>query len=177
MRSSKIAAILAVMAVVAIVIMQRGGMAQPASNIRIISPQNGQKLSTNFVEVRYELVNPAVAAAGTPNYQLQLDGHTPVQTTSTTHTFTGLAPGQHTVLVQLVDANGTPIAGSTNTVRFTVQPQPAPGGMAAGPQPEFIQVSQQSEQVLPGGSSALPLLSIIGFGVLLGGIVSALKTR
>jgi len=35
----------------------------------------------------------------------------------------------------------------------------------------------QTDSNLPGTSSALPLISVIGFGVLVGGIASALKTR
>lgn len=30
---------------------------------------------------------------------------------------------------------------------------------------------------LPSGSSSLPLLSVIGFGILVGGVISALRTR
>jgi hypothetical protein len=37
--------------------------------------------------------------------------------------------------------------------------------------------TSQSDNNLPSSSSALPLLSVIGFGVLVGGIASALKTR
>ena len=33
------------------------------------------------------------------------------------------------------------------------------------------------DQELPSAAGALPLLSVIGFGVLLGGIASAMKTR
>ncbi len=195
MGSKKIAVILALMALTTIVALQRGGLAQAASNLRIVSPPNGQKITANFVDVRYELLNAGASAASTPTYQLQLDGGSPVQTESTEYTFTGLAPGKHTVLVELVDANGTPVAGSMNAVSFIVaSPQPAPGataptpapqtakpsGRQAGPVVRQVVLQQQSgstQQELPNTGSALPLLSIIGFGVLLGGIASALKTR
>ncbi|PYX97287.1 MAG: hypothetical protein DMG62_04860 [Acidobacteria bacterium] len=38
--------------------------------------------------------------------------------------------------------------------------------------------SQSNESLdLPAGSSSLPLLSVIGFGIFLGGLISALRTR
>ncbi len=189
MKSLKIAMVLAVMAVAAIVALQRAGMAQATGNLRIVSPQNGARIATDFVEVRYQLLNPAAAASSTPTYQLQLDGSDPIQTNATSHTFTGLKPGSHTVLVELVDANNTPVAGSISAVQFTVQPPPGtapppganrhspenqpPGAAAASHSPG----RQRPEQQLSNSGSALPLLSVIGFGVLLGGITSALKTR
>lgn len=61
--------------------------------------------------------------------------------------------------------------------------QASPGGMAYYSQPQ-VQVagfapppSLSDDDKLPPASSALPLLSVIGFGVLLGGIASAMKTR
>jgi hypothetical protein len=181
MRSFKIKLIQAVVAGGAVVGSGRSGLAQPPNNLRIVLPQNGQKISSDFVEIRYTLLNPAATAADTPTYELQLDGNTPVDTIDTSYTFTGLAPGQHTVIVQLVDANGTPVAGSTSSVHFTVlAPQPPPG---AGPRPELTPASQsqkaqpKNQQELPDANSALPVLSVIGFGVLVGGIASALKTR
>lgn len=128
MRSLKITAVVAVMAVLATIGLQRAGLAQGTS-LRIIAPQNGAQLTTDFVRVQFELLNPAVAGSPTPTYQLQLDSQDPVQTNSTDYTFTGLTPGQHTVLVQLVDANNTPISGGTNAVQFVVLPgrQPRSG--------------------------------------------------
>lgn len=66
------------------------------------------------------------------------------------------------------------------------QPQPrkaSPGGMAYI-QPQMMSAGYapppsltDDDSKLPSASSALPLLSVIGFGVLLGGIASAMKTR
>ncbi len=188
MKSLKLTLLMAVIAVGAVLLLHRNSMAQ-VSNLRIVAPENGQRISTNFVEVRFELLNPAAAASSMPTYQLQLDGDDPVQTNSATYTFSGLKPGKHTVLVELVDANGTPVAGSINAVQFTVvQPRPGtpPGPGASrspGKQAQVEAVAQHSKkprnapQQLPDAGSALPLLSIIGFGVLVGGIASALKTR
>jgi len=47
---------------------------------------------------------------------------------------------------------------------------------AAHSQPSNSEVSNSSFD-LPGASSSLPLLSVIGFGIFLGGLISALRTR
>jgi hypothetical protein len=186
MKSPRIAILLVIMAVGAIMALQHAVQAQ-ASNLRIVSPRNGESLTTSFVSVRYHLLNPGAAGAPTPTFQLQLDSSDPVRTASTEHTFTGLAAGPHTILIQLVDANNTPIAGSTGTVRFTVAPPPParpvkPGSAPGTANPRVLKaglnlLAQEDNAALPAGSSNLPLLSVIGFGVLIGGIISALKTR
>ena len=141
-----------------------GTAAAPA--VTILEPQSGAKLAQDFVSVRYQLTNPN-AVPGTPNYRVQLDNRDSVQTSATEQEFTGLTSGIHNVSVWLVDANGTPINGSHATVQFIlVPPQPAPA-------PD----TQKPKEPLPAGSSALPLLSVVGLGVLCGGLISALKTR
>lgn len=194
------------------------GQAPPAASnvssqsVRIVSPQSGQKIRDNFIDVRFEVINPGVSV-NTPTFNVQLDGRDPVQTTSTDQTFDGLTPGSHTLTVELVDANGTPINGSRAQVQFIVTPQqaaptsPAPGPQGNQPQPgpQLLTISlnqgssnagqqaqtqqpqtmssnankgaDKNDDALPQSGSALPLLSLIGFGVLLGGITSALKTR
>jgi len=165
----------------------------PSALIRVTSQQ--QQLQTvNYVTVRFELQNPT-SAVGLPNFKVQLDGGDPVVTASTERTFTGLTPGQHVMTVQLVDANGTQIPNSQTQVQFVVLPTAKTGG-AAGPQksgnsggptanpvPQVAQPSNalnepqiQQANSLPQGS-LVPVISVIGFGVLFGGIVSALKTR
>lgn len=52
------------------------------------------------------------------------------------------------------------------------QPQLQNAGFAPPPS-----LNEDDDGKLPSASSALPLLSVIGFGVLLGGIASAMKTR
>jgi hypothetical protein len=191
MRSLRVAIILAVFAALATLALARPGLAQNApqmaANLKIISPANGAKISTNFVDVRYQLTNPATAASATPTFQLQLDGGDPVQTASTEFTFTGLPPGAHTVSVEAVDANSTPLVGTQQSVRFTILPQgPKPttpsSQLNTGAQLREAAMQQDApapapQDALPNTGSALPLLSVIGFGVLLGGIASALKTR
>lgn len=131
--------------------------------LQITQPPAGAKLAQSFVSVQYQLTNPSIAAAGSPNFKVQIDNQDPITTTSTSQDFTGLAPGPHTVSVQLVDANGSPIAGAAASVKFTIVNPASQSGFSA--------------RILPSGSSPLPLLSVIGFGVLLGGLVSAMRTR
>jgi hypothetical protein len=166
-----------------------GTVAQSAQ-LRVISPKQGQQLTQSFVNVRFELKNPNTAS-NFPNFRVQLDGQDPVRTTSPEYTFTGLAPGKHFVTVEMVDANETPIPGTRTEVHFVVLPPPAGNspGMAQqdAPQearvikasliPEAQNTPNKNVDPIPSTGSSLPLLSVIGFGVLLGGIASALKTR
>jgi hypothetical protein len=187
---------------------QTAGQAPPApsnmasTSVRIVSPQPGEKLRDNFVDVRFEVTNPG-ASVNTPTFQVQLDHRDPVQTTSTDQPFNGLTAGLHTVSVQMVDANGTPINGSRAQTQFTVTPA-QPSGAPAQPSPKLRLIGMQQsspaaaqasmpaqkdhnqnhdqnkngdDDALPQSGSALPLMSLIGFGVLVGGITSALKTR
>jgi hypothetical protein len=182
MRFSRFATILAVVALAVGMLMAQAPPAtgnqpgsSPTSIIHVLAPQEGQKLAQSFVSVQYELQNPG-AIPTAPNFVVRVDNQDPVQTTSTSATFTGLQPGQHTATVQLVDANGTPIAGAAVTVHFvTVQPQTM--GVMLPIAGKLIPASFAIDQPLQHSVNALPLLSIIGFGVLIGGIVSAMKTR
>ncbi len=175
-----------------------------SGSVRIVSPQAGEKIHDNFVDVRFEVTNPGVSV-NTPTFQVQLDHRDPVQTTSTDQSFNGLTPGTHTVSVELVDANGTPINGSHTQIQFIMTPQqPSPAQprnpSAPGQAPRLLGVAFQQDSAatqqdsaatakdsnkqsatdddaLPQSGSILPLMSLIGFGVLVGGITSALKTR
>jgi hypothetical protein len=143
--------------------------------IHILTPVAGQASASNAIRVRYELTNPS-ADAGDPNFQIQLDGTDPVSTTATEYTFTGLAPGAHSVTVMLVDANGTPIGGGTASVQFTVKNLPAVPRADVDGAPAENEVGGAANQTA-GASNNLPMLSLIGFGVLIGGVASAFKTR
>ncbi|MFB3917961.1 MAG: hypothetical protein ACE14M_14625 [Terriglobales bacterium] len=199
MKSIKLALILIAVVAAALLAVQRITLAQttasPFDTLRVLSPQDGQKITQNFVAVKYEITNPARVASSVPTFLLRLDDRDPVSTASTEHTFTGLAPGQHTLMLEVVDANNTPIVGSRRIVRFTVVQSTQPssssppldsakpellGQLRPSDHPAKIQqatVADADEDNLPASGSTLPLLSVIGFGVLLGGIVSALRTR
>ena len=157
-----------------------GQQAAQVGAVRIVSPKPGDKLVNNFVEVRYEMAAP-VSASGSPTFRVRLDNRDPITTTDLSQTFTDLTSGAHSVTVELVDANGTPISGSLAQIQFTVitgqsspNKLPHPSAMIknAG---RYRQVAYQQKEELPQTGSALPLLSVIGLGVLIGGLASALK--
>ena len=93
-----------------------------ATALRITAPKSGERLQQDFVNVQYELMNEGASAAGMPIFRVKLDSQEPVTTSTTNYTFIGLAPGPHTVTVQLVDANGTPITAAGSEVQF-IAPQ------------------------------------------------------
>ena len=167
---------------------QAGNPAAQGNVLRITSPRSGERLRQNFVSIQYDLINGGASAAGMPNFQLKLDSQDPVTTNSTNYTFSGLTSGAHTIAVQLVDANGTPVAGARAEVQFVVvQSPPTPGDALAlsHRRPSLISAALRVEepkapgkqQDPPSAAGALPLISVIGFGVLLGGIASAMRTR
>jgi len=150
--------------------------AQPTT-LRIVSPTSGEKLAQTFVAVQYQLMSPA--ATSTPTYELRLDNRDPVQTTDTTYTFNGLVAGSHDLVIQVVDANGTPVVGTRTEVKFTsVNPTaPSAGGAGSSAMMSIPALPLPAGNDLPDGNGSLPLLSVIGFGILVGGVISALRTR
>lgn len=77
---------------------------------------------------------------------------------------------------------GAPVAKPSAALAMpSAQRPPAPELGQASPQPQ--EQSTLNSDVsgvyldLPAASSSLPLLSVIGFGVFIGGLISALRTR
>jgi len=170
------------------------GVPNPAAEppaVQILSPLAGQMLNENFVDIRFELVRPALSDE--PNFLVQLDSNDPINTSDTDYTFSDLQPGLHTVRVTLVDANNVPVQGGTAIVRFKVpsSSQPAQndgsphspqhftrflsGAAPAAPIPPELR--NDGDTILPLAGSPLPLISIVGFGLLLGGAVRAMRGR
>lgn len=154
-----------------------------AGAVRIISPRSGAQLRQNFVTVRFASLQQVAFST----FELRLDAQDPVHTSKTSYTFADLNPAPHDLIIQMVDANNMPIMGTRSEVRFTVLSQAA-GGSTAQPtsgSQSRLQTGNQSSGAgdpqqlasLPNGHSSLPLLSVIGFGILVGGVISALKTR
>lgn len=153
------------------------GTVQPAqSALRITSPKQNEKIAQAYVVVQYQQVAPA-SAASTPTYELRLDGRDPVRTTDTSYTFNGLTPGTHELAIQIVDANGTPVLGTMSNVKFQCVSPSTTGGVSPGPRSGLPPLPQPMATDLPNGNGSLPLLSVIGFGILVGGVISALRTR
>jgi len=163
-----------------------------SSSLRILSPTVGQKIGSTSIDVRYEVTDEGAAAAPSPTYRVQLDSRDATETLDNEFNFTGLSPGPHTLTVELVDANHTPITGSQAVVHFnTFTPGvTAPsGGAQAQPQttgalapPAVVKTNMplppaNPADQLPSAGGELPLLAMVGFGVLAGGVISALRTR
>ncbi len=167
------------------------------SPVRILTPTQGQTLPVNYVHLRFELVQPALS--GEPNFLVQLDSADPINTSDTDYTFPDLQPGNHTIRVTLVDANNVPVQGGSATVHFKVpsdQPKSddprgaalhssgTPGSQAnrtlvgaapAAPIPPELR--NEGDPKLPLAGSPLPLLSLIGFGLLIGGAAQAMRAH
>jgi hypothetical protein len=166
--------------------------AQSAS-IRILTPVSGQMLTANFVELRFELARPALS--GEPIFRVQLDGADAINTSSTNYTFSGLQPGLHSVRVTLVDANNSPVQGGTATVEFKVpsvsQAQPAHSDASHGGRPPATrtiagtppsapippELRKEGDVNLPMAGSPLPWISLVGFGLLIGGATQTMRSR
>lgn len=163
------------------------------SPVRILTPTAGQTLASNFAELRFELAQPALS--GEPNFLVQLDASDPISMSDTSYTFADLQPGSHTIRVTLVDANNVPVEGGTATVQFKVpapqssaptgavqrRTQETPGGRtlagAAPAEPIPPELRNEGDPNLPLAGSPLPLLSLIGFGLLIGGAAQAMRMR
>ncbi|HYL94380.1 MAG TPA: hypothetical protein VET69_01150 [Terriglobales bacterium] len=74
-------------------------------------------------------------------------------------------PASQAVRVALPDA---PVQQSSNTTSAS---------KPAAPAQDHRNAESDDDPPLPGSSSSLPLLAVIGFGVLAGGITSAMRTR
>ena len=146
-------------------------------DLRMNTPKANETLAQNFVHVTFQLTNRGASPATSPSFTIQLDGNDPVTTSETDYTFTGLAPGAHTVTVTLVDANGSPIANSSVSTKFTVKDgNRAPTSFLFRPNPE-LKMQLASSDMSSVGSTPLPILSLVGFMVLLGGICTAIRSR
>jgi hypothetical protein len=162
-----------------------------SSSIRILTPVAGQTLTSNFVDLRFEVTHPVLS--GEPNFLVQLDSSDPINMTETNYTFSSLQPGIHTVRVTLVDANNSPVQGGAATVQFKVpsvsQPAHVDGsrgtkqrepraiaGLAPGA-PIPPELRNDGDLNLPLAGSPLPILSLIGFGLLIGGAAQTMRSR
>jgi hypothetical protein len=168
------------------------------SPVRILTPTQGQTVADGYVHLSFELIQPALS--GEPNFVVQLDGADPIKMTETDYTFPDMQPGTHTIRVTLVDANNVPVQGSAATVQFKVPSDQQPksgephgatlryGGSAgsrvgrtlagaAPAEPIPPELRNEGDPKLPMAGSPLPMLSLIGFGLLIGGAAHAMRSH
>jgi hypothetical protein len=154
--------------------------------VHIVAPASDQNLKASTVSIRYEVSSTKHSHVRPDLFRVQLDSETPVETNETAYTFDQVTPGQHAVSVELLDAKHRPIVASKAEMSFVMEspdPNPVPE-VAVGPMmPATLQkvavfLPQVAAPIDPSdGSGEMPLLSVIGLGVLIGGMVSAMKTR
>ncbi len=154
--------------------------------IHIVSPTPGQSLEGTSVSIRYEMSSTKRTSARPSTFRIQMDSQPPVETTETAYTFDSLTPGSHDVTVELLDSRSRPVASSLAKTSFVsaVPQTDSTAEVVVEPMlPPSLQkvamfLPQAAAPIDPGdGSAEMPLLSVIGLGVLVGGMVSAMKTR
>jgi len=150
-----------------------------SGSLRVNTPKANERTSQNFIHVTYQLVNRGAIASSSPNFTIQLDGNDPITTTANEYTFSSLTPGIHTVTVTLVDANGVPIANSSVATKFTVIDPSRTGRTPSSflRAPSQMGIADSEINPLPDGGTPLPVLSVVGFAVLIGGICTAARSR
>jgi hypothetical protein len=154
--------------------------------IHIVSPTSGENLEGSSVSIRYEVSSTKRTSARSTTFRIQMDAQPPVETTETAYTFDSVAPGPHDVTVELLDSRKRPLSSSlvktsfvsaepdtSSTAELVVEPMLPPSLQKVA-----MFLPQAAAPIDPGdGSAEMPLLSVIGLGVLVGGMVSAMKTR
>jgi hypothetical protein len=158
--------------------------------IRILAPIADQTLAGNSVDLRFEVVRPPLGSE--PSFLVQIDDASPIKTSETSYTFSGVQAGIHSVRVTLMDVNNSPAPGGLATVQFNVptssqfahtdnsrvarhRPTQAISGAAPGA-PIPPELRADGDISFPMAGSPLPLLSLIGFGLLIGGATQTMRT-
>lgn len=81
------------------------------------------------------------------------------------------------LLVALLWAQPTRRPAPAETAAYSSTRAELDGAAKGGSAPTGPAKDKDDDENLPGSSSSLPLLAVIGFGVLAGGITSAMRTR
>lgn len=158
----------------------------PAHVVNIVSPTSGEHVEAGSVSIRYEVSSSKRTSARPATFRIQVDSQSPVETNETAYTLDSLAPGSHDVTVELIGSKHRPVADSVAHTTFVCEiPEKNPSAeLVVEPMmPPTLQkvamfLPQAAAPIDPGdGSGEMPLLSVIGLGVLVGGMVSAMKTR
>ncbi|HLH06695.1 MAG TPA: hypothetical protein VKW78_05635 [Terriglobales bacterium] len=156
-----------------------------AARVQILSPAPGTTITGSSLMVQLETSSlPPRHEPAT--FQIQLDSASPVLTSNTHYTFDQLAPGRHTLTVSLLTPKGSVVKGPHAVAEFSsALPELSPAADVAvkSMMPPTLQKvamflpKPTAPLEPPDGSGEMPLLSVIGLGVLVGGMVSAMKTR
>jgi hypothetical protein len=93
--------------------------AQITGALSVSSPANDTRVDGRMVTIQFEVAS-GISANGIPAFRVQLDRQSPVLITDTEYDLFCLSPGWHTVTINLVDANGTPMFGAQTQVQFEV---------------------------------------------------------
>ena len=152
-----------------------------AAEVVAAPPQAEADQTSKNVDLEFELLPPAMS--GAPNRLVQLDHSSPA--TGADSTFAGLEPGVHTARVILMDDHDQPLQGGIAMVHFRVHsaatdsPQEIQGGAAAPapPPPVPPELRDDADPGLPLRGSPLLLVSLIGFALLIGGILPGIRSR
>jgi hypothetical protein len=159
--------------------------------IRILAPVADQTLAGGSVALQYEVVRPLLR--GEPSFLVQIDDANPIKTSETSYTFSGLQAGTHSVNVTLLDVNQSPVQDGLATVQFNVPlasqlahlensravkrhpAQTITGAAPSAPIPPELRADGDIN--FPMAGSPLPLLSLIGFGLLIGGATQTMRAN
>ncbi|MBI2598682.1 hypothetical protein HYW40_00460 [Candidatus Curtissbacteria bacterium] len=119
---------------------------QAAPSLKILTPGPAQTIYGNTVPVLISVENleltdyqtSALPQLGQGHIHLWLDDDTltnesAIKVTTDTHTFSGVTPGDHTLVAEIVNNNHTSlIPAQITTVKFTVAPAATPSSTASG---------------------------------------------
>jgi len=154
----------------------------PGSPALALSTVQADQTSKN-IDVQLELMPSAMS--GNSNLVVQLDNSGAAEGAEST--FAGLEPGMHTARVILMDEQNQPLQGGVAMVHFRVHATTVPPRTAAVP-PQQVQgapapppvppeLRDDGDPIVPVRSSPLLLVSIIGFALLIGGILPGIRSR
>jgi hypothetical protein len=153
-----------------------------------VAAEAGPSTNTAF---SFELVPPALSGASKLLVQLIGEESGAPETGSAAEaSLSDLQDGQHTARVVFLDDKNQPLQGgvalvhfrlhSTNVTAGSPQAAPLPGeirGAAPAPPPIPPELRKDGDPAPPIWSSPLPLVSLIGFALLVGGIIPGMRLR
>jgi hypothetical protein len=157
-------------------------------SLELFLPLASQSSTSKDVDLHgFEFLRPV--PSGEPKLLVEFDSAAPIPIDEADYTLAELPSGLHVARMTLVDANDQPVQGGSATVRFKVPQSARAGGLnathlpvpclrgAAPALPIPPVLRNDGDPDLPLKGSPLPLISIVGFGLLIGGIVPAMRAR